>query len=99
MSQSAVSVKTYAFTLLALLGLTLLTSLLGLADLGRFSLIAAVAIAALKASLIASFFMHALYETKLVRVVMAGGVIWFLIMISLTLGVYLTRGWMPYPGK
>ena len=46
-----------------------------------------------------AIFMHALYETKLVRVIMAGGVIWFLIMISLTLGDYLTRGWMPYPGK
>ena len=99
MSQSTVSVKTYAFTLIALLALTLLTSLLALVDLGKFSFIAGVAIAALKASLIASFFMHALYETKLVRVVMAGGVIWFLIMISLTLGDYLTRGWMPFPGK
>jgi cytochrome c oxidase subunit IV len=99
MSQSTVSVRTYIFTLLALLALTLLTSLLALVDLGRFSFVAGVAIAAIKASLIASFFMHALYETKLVRVVMAGGVIWFLIMISLTLGDYLTRGWFPYPGK
>ena len=99
MSQSTVSVKTYAFTLIALLALTLLTSLLALVDLGKFSFIAGVAIAALKASLIASFFMHALYDTKLVRVIMAGGVIWFLIMISLTLGDYLTRGWMPFPGK
>jgi len=99
MSQSTVSIKTYSFTLLALLSLTLLTSLLALVDLGRFSFVAGVAIAAVKASLIASFFMHALYETRLVRVVMAGGVIWFLIMISLTLGDYLTRGWMPFPGK
>ena len=99
MSQSTVSVKTYAFTLIALLALTLLTSLLALVDLGKFSFIAGVAIAAVKASLIASFFMHALYETKLIRVIMAGGVIWFLIMISLTLGDYLTRGWMPFPGK
>lgn len=99
MSQSTVSVKTYTFTVLALLALTLLTSLLALVDLGKFSFIAGVAIAAVKASLIASFFMHALYETKLVRVVIAGGVIWFLIMISLTIGDYLTRGWMPFPGK
>jgi cytochrome c oxidase subunit 4 len=99
MSQSTVSVRTYAFTLIALLALTLLTSLLGLVDLGKFSFIAGVAIAAVKASLIACFFMHALYETKLIRVIMAGGMIWFLIMISLTLGDYLTRGWMPYAGK
>lgn len=99
MSQPKVSATTYIFTLLGLLALTLLTSLLALVDLGKFSFVAGVVIAALKASLIASFFMHALYETKLVRVVMAGGVIWFLIMISLTLGDYLTRGWMPFPGK
>src|SRR5690348_9391307 len=99
MSQSTVSVRTYVFTVVALLGLTLLTSLLALVDLGQFSFIAGVAIAAVKAALIASFFMHALYETKLVRVVMAGGVIWFLIMISLTLADYLTRGWLPFPGK
>jgi cytochrome c oxidase subunit IV len=99
MTESTVSVKTYTFTLLALLGLTLLTSLLALVDLGRFSFVAGIAIAAVKASLIASFFMHALYETRLVRVVMCGGVIWFLIMMSLTIGDYLTRGWMPFPGK
>lgn len=99
MSQSTVSIRTYAFTLLALLALTLLTSLLALVDLGKFSFIAGVTIAAVKASLITAFFMHALYETKLIRVVMVGGVIWFLIMISLTLADYFTRGWLPFPGK
>lgn len=99
MSQPAVSVRTYTFTLVALLGLTLFTSLLGRVDLGPFSFIAGVLIALVKASLIASFFMHALYETKLVRVVLAGGVVWFLILMSLTLTDYVTRGWMPFPGK
>jgi cytochrome c oxidase subunit 4 len=99
MSQPTVSARTYTFTLLALLGLTLLTSLLALLDLGQFSFIAGVAIAVLKASLIVAIFMHALYDTKLIRVVLAGGVIWFLIMISITLGDYLTRGWLSFPGK
>lgn len=99
MSQPTVSIKTYAFTWLALLGLTLLTSLIGLVDLGIFNLVTAVLIAAIKASLIAFFFMHAFYESKLVRVVLAGGIVWFLILISLTLGDYITRGWLPFPGK
>jgi cytochrome c oxidase subunit IV len=99
MSQPTVSVKTYTFTWLGLLGLTLLTSLLGLLDLGRFNLVAAILIAAVKASLIAFIFMHAFYESKLVRVVLAGGIVWFLILISLTLGDYITRGWLPFPGK
>ena len=99
MSQPTVSAKAYALTLVALLGLTLLTSLLALVNLGRYSFVAGIVIAVVKASLIAGIFMHALYETKLVRVVLAGGIIWFLIMISLTVVDYITRGWLPFPGK
>lgn len=94
-----VSRRTYAFTWLGLLGLTLLTTLLGFIDMGPFSMVAAVGIATVKAALIAGFFMHALFEGKLVRVAIAGGVIWFLILVSLTLGDYITRGWLPFPGK
>lgn len=86
-----VPVRTYLFTFLSLLGLTLLTTLLGFVDMGPFNTAVAVAIAAVKASLIAAFFMHGLYESKLVRVVMAGGLIWFLILISLTLSDYMSR--------
>ena len=38
--------------------------------------------------------------TWLVRVVLAGAVIWFLIMIKMTIGDYVTRGWVyPLSGK
>jgi len=94
MAQPAVSRKTYFFTFLGLLSLTLLTTLLGFLDMGPFNAIVAVAIAAMKASLIAAFFMHALYESKLVRVALAGGVIWFLILVSLTASDYIGRSWM-----
>jgi cytochrome c oxidase subunit IV len=99
MSEPRVSAKTYMATWAGLLGLTLLTSLLGFIDLGQFSIIVAALIAAMKASLIAAFFMHALYESKLVRVILAGGIIWFLILLTLTLTDYITRGWLPFPGK
>jgi len=95
----AVSRRTYLFTWLTLLGLTLLTTLLGFINMGPFSIVIAVALAAIKAALIAGFFMHALFEGKLVRVAIAAGVIWFLIFVSLTLGDYITRGWLPFPGK
>jgi cytochrome c oxidase subunit IV len=94
MKQPAVSIRTYTFTFLALLMLALATSLIGFVDLGPFSMILAVTFATAKAVLIASFFMHALYESKVVRVILAGGVIWFLIMVSQTLGDYMTRGWV-----
>lgn len=99
MKQPIVSRKTYAFTWLALLALALTTTLIGFINLGPFNMIIAITIATAKACLIASFFMHALYENKVVRVVLAGGVLWFLIMVSLTLGDYMTRGWLPFPGK
>lgn len=94
MAQPTVSQKTYLFTFLSLLGLTLLTTMLGFIDMGVFSTVVALLIAAVKASLIAAFFMHALYESKVVRVVMAGGVIWFLILITLTIVDYISRIWL-----
>ena len=82
-----VSRKTYAFTWLALLALTLATTRI------------AVAIAGIKAALIAACFMHALFEARLVRAVIAVGVLWFLMLVSLTLTDYISRGWLPFPGK
>lgn len=93
MAQPTVSRKTYFLTFLSLLGLTLLTTLVGFIDMGPFNTIVALLIAAVKASLIAAFFMHALYESKLVRVAMAGGIIWFLILITLTISDYISRNW------
>ena len=99
MNHPTVSVRTYAVTWIGLLAFTLLTSLVALVDLGRYSLVIGLIIALMKASLIAAFFMHALYGSKLVRVILAGGMVWFLILISLTIADYLTRGWAPFPGR
>lgn len=99
MTAPQVKRKTYVFTWLGLLGLTLLNTLIAFLNLGPFSTIIAIGIAAIMASLVAGFLMHALYEATIIRVILAGGVIWFLIMITLTLGDYGTRGWLPFPGK
>ena len=99
MKQPVVTRKTYALVWLSLLALALLTTLIGFLDLGPFNMIIAITIATAKACLIAAFFMHALYEGKVIRIIVAGGVVWFLIMITLTLGDYMTRGWLPFPGK
>lgn len=93
MAQPTVSRATYFKTFLGLLGLTLLTTLLGFLDLGALNTAVAVFLAACKACLIAAFFMHALHESKTVRVIMMAGVIWFLILVSLTLADYMSRGW------
>jgi len=97
--EPVVSTKTYVYIYLVLLALTLVTTLFGYLRLGPFSMVIAIAIAAIQASLIAAFFMHGLYEARLVRVVAASGIIWFLIMTTLVLTDYITRGWLPFPGK
>ena len=74
--------------------LTLITTLVATADLGVFNMIVAVGLAALKACLIAAIFMHVLFEGTLVKVVIAGAVVWFLIMVTLTVTDYMTRGWV-----
>lgn len=99
MSEPALSRKKYTFAWLGLLGLTLLNTLIAFINLGPFSTVIAVGIAAIMASIVAGFLMHAFYETIVIRIILAGGVIWFLILISLTLGDYMTRGWLPVPGK
>jgi cytochrome c oxidase subunit 4 len=62
-------------------------------DLGPLNTIAALAIAVFKAVLVVLFFMHVRYSTPLTWAVVIGGVFWLGIMLSLTLGDYLTRGW------
>lgn len=93
MAEPVVSRKTYFKTFLSLLGLTLLTTLLGFLNLGSMSTALAIFLAAVKATLIAAFFMHALHESAVVRVVIAAGVIWFLIFVSLTAVDYISRSW------
>jgi cytochrome c oxidase subunit 4 len=99
MSGPSMSLKAYLLTYAGLLALTLSTVLIGYIDLGWGSMFVAVFIAAAKATLVALFFMHALIEKKLVWLVIAGALVWFLILLSLTLGDYITRGWLPFPGK
>lgn len=99
MPQHIVARKTHLLAYLVLLALTLATALIAFLDLGPFSMVIAIAIATIQASVIAGFFMHALYESALVRVVAAGGVVWFLIMLTLALNDFITRGWLPFPGK
>jgi cytochrome c oxidase subunit IV len=79
-----------------LLVLTLATVLVAGAPLGAWHAPVALAIAAVKATLVALFFMHALHSTRLTWVVIAAAIFWLAIMISLTLADYLTRGWTSY---
>ena len=93
------SVKTYAAVLITLLALTVITTLVAFVDLGDFSVVVALAIAVTKMLLVALFFMHVRYSTKLTRLVIVGGLLWLAILLLLTLSDFYTRGWLGTPGK
>lgn len=83
--------KTFA-VLLALLGLQWG---IGYADLGPFNLVVALAISTTQALLIAWIFMHIKGSSRLLHLAAATGIIWLLILLSLTLSDYFTRGMVP----
>ena len=96
MTEAAVSIKTYALIFVTLLILTGTTFVVSGVDLGGLNAVVALVIAMAKALLVALFFMHLRYSRSLMLVVVAAGLLWLVIMITLTLGDFLTRGWLTY---
>ena len=96
MSQHVVPTRTY-YTIFAILMLcTAATVGIAFVDLGPFNAVAALTIAVFKATLVVLFFMHVKYSTRLTWAVVAGSVFWLGILLTLTLGDYLTRSWRTY---
>ena len=75
---------------------TALTVQIAFLDLGPLNTVAALAIAVFKAVLVVLFFMHVKYSSRLTWAVVIGSVFWLVILIALTMGDYLTRGWRTY---
>lgn len=96
MNEAAVSIKTYGLIFVTLLILTGTTFSVSGVDLGGLNSIVALVIAMGKALLVAIFFMHLRHSRPLMLVVVAASLIWLGIMITLTLGDFLTRGWLTY---
>lgn len=99
MSMHVVPKKTYLLIFVLLLALTGITIRVAFVDMGRGNTILALTIAMLKALLVVLYFMHVRYSSQLTRLVIAGGVFWLLILIAITMSDYLSRGWLPFPGK
>ena len=95
MMEKVIDPKIYVRTCLALLALLGLTWAIAYVDLGPFNLIVALAVAMAKAIVIALFFMHIKGSTRLLHLAAVAGLMWLLILISLTLSYYFTRGWVP----
>ena len=93
------SVKTYILVFLGLIVLTVVTTAVAFVDLGPFSVVAALAIACCKMLLVALFFMHVRHSSRLTKLVVIGGLLWLAILLLLTLGDVMTRGWVGVPGR
>ncbi len=92
MNRGSPSPKTLFAVWAALLLLLALTWGVARLNLGIWNPVAAVTIAVAKMLLVVLIFMHVLYGVRLIWFFAAAGFFWLCIMISLTLGDYLTRG-------
>ncbi len=99
MTEPSLSSKSYFLAYCGLMALLLANVLLGYINMGWGNMFVAVAFAVLQAGILALVMMHGLYEKALVRLVMAGALLWFMILITLTLTDYITRNWVPISGK
>jgi cytochrome c oxidase subunit IV len=96
MSAHIVPTRVYYLIFAILMFCTALTVGIAFVDLGPFNVVAALAIAVFKATLVVLFFMHVKYSTRLTWAVVAGSVFWLGILLALTMGDYLTRPWRTY---
>lgn len=77
-------------TLLLLTGLTVWAAYW---NMGLLNPIVALLIATIKASVVILFFMHAIYQSRLIKLTVASGFFLFLVLITMTLLDYMSRAW------
>ncbi len=89
----------YITIFLTLIVLTGVTVLIARQDFGSMNTPIALAIAGVKATLVILFFMGVKYNTPLTKVVAASGFVWLIILFGVTMGDYLSRSWIGFPGR
>ena len=94
MREHIVSRRIYFAIFAALVVLTVVTWSVAKLDLGKMNAIVALTIAVIKATLVVLYFMHVRYSSRLTWVFVGAGFFWLAIMVALTMGDYMTRGWL-----
>ena len=89
--------KVYLLIFGALLALTALTVQVAYVDLGFMNTIVALGIASFKATLVVLYFMHLRYATSLPKLFWVAGLLWFVILLGITMSDYLSREWIKQP--
>jgi len=83
----------YGYVYGTLLFFTLLTILAADWNMGIFNPVVALAIASTKAVVVILFFMHVIFQSKLIKMTVASGFFTFLILVVLSLSDYISRAW------
>jgi cytochrome c oxidase subunit 4 len=95
MSVGHVAPKTLYYAVFgALLVGTFITVVVAFLDLGFMNNVVMLTIACAKALLVILFFMHVRWSTSLTWVIAGSGFFWLLIMFTLTMSDYMSRGWV-----
>ena len=95
MSGHVASTRLYWGVFFALIIGTLLTYLAALVDFGFFNNVVMLVIAFTKMLLVMLFFMGVRWNTRLTWVVAGSGFFFLLILFTITMSDYLSRGWLP----
>jgi len=96
MSEPITPTRTYYGVFAALIALTLLTVGVSFLNLGAWHTTVGVLIGAVKATLVALFFMHLLHSSRASWLAVLAGLFWLGILMVLTLSDYLSRQVLAY---
>ncbi len=88
-----VTPMTYTIIFATLLTLTAVTVGAAFVDLGIMNPVIALAIASIKGVVVILFFMHVMYQSKLIKMTVGAGFFTFLVLLTMTLSDYISRAW------
>ncbi len=83
----------YVMVFGTLLFFTLVTVLAAYVDMKWLNPVVALGIACFKAVIVILFFMHAKYQSRLIKMTIGSGFFVFLVLIGMTMSDYFTRAW------
>jgi cytochrome c oxidase subunit IV len=83
----------YVMVFGTLLVFTLITVLAAFVDMKWANPVVALGIACFKAVIVILFFMHAKYQSRLIKMTIGSGFFVFLVLIVMTMSDYISRAW------
>jgi cytochrome c oxidase subunit 4 len=83
----------YLYVFATLLFFTGVTVWAAYVPFGIFNPVIALGIASFKATVVILFFMHAAYQSRLIKMTIGAGFFMFLVLITMTMSDYISRSW------